>query len=317
MTLNSNDQPLITVAMICYNQENYIAQTIESIISQNYPLLQLVIADDASKDGTVAILRKYEKKYPEIIQIIAHKKNLGINANIDSLFQYIKGRYVCLLGGDDYFLPDKLLKQVAFMEQNPDIIMSYHDVQVCDSQGNVLYNYNNPYYGNRPYSGDIARLLVEKRCFIPALSTMVRTNMASDIRYRIDLPPCADWMYFIELAAKSKVGYLDEQLGCYRRHSGNITNRVDISWEEIIFQKIREFYPDFDDSVNKGLAILYLDYVFKYALVKKWHDSASTLKKLSCQIIKYPLLIGSVLNHFIDMTVRRLALLTKTKKFLR
>ena len=79
------DLPLVSVWMLTYNLKKFIKDCIESVISQNYNKIEIIIGDDASTDKTQEILKEYQKKYPDIIKLILHPTNLGITKNSNSV----------------------------------------------------------------------------------------------------------------------------------------------------------------------------------------------------------------------------------------
>ncbi len=126
------DNPKVTICCTAYNQEKYIAQCLDGFIIQktNFPF-EIIVHDDASNDRTADIIREYEEKYPNIIKPIYQienqysKKDGSLNKAIDSK---IKGKYVALCEGDDYWCDrNKLQKQFELMENNPNCSMCLHN----------------------------------------------------------------------------------------------------------------------------------------------------------------------------------------------
>ena len=122
----------VSVCMVTYNHEKYIAQAIESVLMQKTNFdYELVIGEDCSTDKTKKIIIKYQKRYPKIIRIILNKKNLGAGLNFVQILEACKGEYIALLDGDDYWTdPVKLQKQVDFLDNNPYYSISSHNVYV-------------------------------------------------------------------------------------------------------------------------------------------------------------------------------------------
>ena len=108
---------MFSVAVITYNQEKYIAQTLDSIINQrhNYSY-EIVVGDDCSSDGTREIVRQYAEKYPEIVKPIFNEKNLGIIKNYFNVISHCSGKYIMECAGDDFWLPGKVELQIPFYE---------------------------------------------------------------------------------------------------------------------------------------------------------------------------------------------------------
>jgi glycosyltransferase involved in cell wall biosynthesis len=114
------EHPLISVLMIVYNHAEYLAEAIESIVSQrvNFPF-ELVIGEDASSDGSLDIALKYQSKYPHLIRVIHSGANVGMNANSRRVRKAARGKYLAWCEGDDYWCDrDKLAKQAALLESD-------------------------------------------------------------------------------------------------------------------------------------------------------------------------------------------------------
>ena len=131
---------MVSVRMVTYNQEKYIAAAIESVLMQKVDFVyELLIGEDASTDGTPAIVDLYQKKYPNIIKVFHRKKNLGRKTNCRLTMQACRGKYVAVLEGDDYWSYDlKLQKQVDYLERHNDIIATAHNVYCIDKNGQPL-----------------------------------------------------------------------------------------------------------------------------------------------------------------------------------
>ena len=114
----------VTVICLTYNHEAWIRDALESFVHQNTPwLIEVLVHDDASTDGTASIVREYERRYPSIIHGFyaeTNRSQQGVVIARDVLFPHIRGEYVALCEGDDYWTdPDKLRLQVEALEANP------------------------------------------------------------------------------------------------------------------------------------------------------------------------------------------------------
>jgi len=245
------DLPLVSVWMLTYNHQKFIKDCIESVISQNYNKIEIIIGDDASTDKTQEILKEYQKKYPDIIKLILHPTNLGITKNSNSVLKECKGKYLFFLAGDDLMLPGKIQKQVEFMEKNPQCSISYHSLEVFDSDTNSTIFYS---YAKRT---GIHKDIIKYGPFFGACSAVVKMNDLPKIGFDTRLPIVSDWILYIDtLANGGTVEYIDEVLGRYRRHSGNIT-------------KIRKDYNNEIDFLNTcNIAMLNYPQYAKEALYR-------------------------------------------------
>ncbi|PKP08538.1 MAG: hypothetical protein CVU09_15215 [Bacteroidetes bacterium HGW-Bacteroidetes-4] len=126
------EAPLVSVATIAYNVENYIAEAIESVLNQQaYFKVELVIGEDCSTDSTREVVKAYQQKYPHIIRILEHKNNLGLTPNSVATQNACKGKYIALLDGDDFWTdPKKLQKQIGFLEQYPEYAGCAHQSEI-------------------------------------------------------------------------------------------------------------------------------------------------------------------------------------------
>lgn len=113
-------KPLVSVSMITYNHEPYIAQAIESVLAQktSFPF-ELVIGEDCSSDRTPEIVEHYRAQYPDVIRVLPNTERLGPNRNAARTFMACRGDYIAFLDGDDYWIcEEKLEKQVKELEAN-------------------------------------------------------------------------------------------------------------------------------------------------------------------------------------------------------
>lgn len=123
--LNRQVEPLVSVLVITYNQEAYIARTLDSLLNQDCPFpYEILIGEDCSTDNTKAICEGYAKRHPDRFRLIAHPVNLGLMGNYIHLIYQARGRYLADCGGDDYWIAtDKLRKQVAILETHPEVTL--------------------------------------------------------------------------------------------------------------------------------------------------------------------------------------------------
>ena len=103
--MKNNDSPLVSVAVITYNQKSYLRDCVESILAQDYPNIEIVVADDCSTDGTQDMLHEYKKNHPGMFVLKFVEKNQGITPNSNLAYFSCTGRYIAWIGGDDLMLP--------------------------------------------------------------------------------------------------------------------------------------------------------------------------------------------------------------------
>lgn len=221
----TQDLPLVSIAIITYNQKKYLQECIESILNQEYKNIEIVIADDCSTDGTREMLIQYANKYKNKFILKLSNKNQGITKNSNLAYFACNGKYIAWMGGDDIMYKDKIKKQVEIMEKNPDCSICYHNLEVFDSlTGKTIRYFNN--FSNK-HTGDISKL-IKYGTFNGACSTMVRKDKCPIHGFNEQIPYASDWLFWVEtLANGGNIYFIDEVLGRYRRHENNITNPKD------------------------------------------------------------------------------------------
>lgn len=112
----------VSVIVLAYNHEKYISKALDSILMQEFDLkYEIIIGDDCSTDGTQQIIRDYAEKYPEYIVPILREQNIGARKNSDDLNARARGKYICCLEGDDYWIDkNKLIEQYNLLESHPE-----------------------------------------------------------------------------------------------------------------------------------------------------------------------------------------------------
>jgi glycosyltransferase involved in cell wall biosynthesis len=203
-----------------YNQSAYVEETVCSALEQNYENLQVVVADDASTDGTREILKHLADQNPDRMRLILGETNLGITGNCNRGLSACDGELLAMQGGDDILMPTKIARQVEWFEQNADGVLCYHDCEVFDSgSGNSICNFSaisNFVEGHGP-----AQIIRAMR-FSAAVCVMVRSSSIPTSGFDARLPMVSDWKLQIDvLSSGGRYGYVDGVLARYRRHPGN------------------------------------------------------------------------------------------------
>jgi len=213
----NSEKPLVSVFMITYNHEKYIAQAIEGVLMQktSFPF-ELIIGEDCSTDQTREIVVDYANRYPAIIKPILHETNVGAKANSKSVREACRGKYVALCEGDDYWIdPLKLQKQVDFMESHPDFSMCFHRAKKVDVQGKELGTCWPKKSWSKPvtYTEDIV-----ERNYISTQTVVYRRGLFDQQLFDILAKGLSfgDWVLHILNSLQGKIMFLDESMAAYR-----------------------------------------------------------------------------------------------------
>lgn len=124
----------LSVCIIVYNCEDFIAQTLDGVLAQRTNFdFEVVVGEDCSTDSSGRIIADYQKRYPNLIRPIFRDKNLGMVRNFAETVRACQGRYIAMLDGDDFWnSPLKLQKQADFLDSHPECSGCYHNVHVLD-----------------------------------------------------------------------------------------------------------------------------------------------------------------------------------------
>ncbi len=119
--------PLVSVVAIFLNAERFLDEAIRSVLAQTHPAWELLLVDDGSTDGSGPLARGWAEREPERVRCLAHPghRNLGMSASRNLGLQHARGEYLALLDADDLWLPEKLARQVAILEANPEVGLLY------------------------------------------------------------------------------------------------------------------------------------------------------------------------------------------------
>lgn len=212
-------KPVVSICCLAYNHEKYIRDALDSFLMQktSFPI-EILIHDDASTDGTADIIREYEEKYPDIVKPIYQTENQyskGIK-NISGIFNFprAKGRYIAMCEGDDYWTsPNKLEKQVAYLNNNPGCSLCFHSGKQVTVDGSVTDSYMRPYKGSRMVSPEE---IIDKTSGYAMNSMVFPTEVVREIPDYYWNCPIGDIPMQLMMASKGWAYYMDEPMSVYR-----------------------------------------------------------------------------------------------------
>ena len=219
---------LVSINCITYNHEKYISKAIESFINQKTNFeYEILIHDDASTDRTAEIIRKYEKKYPQIIKPIYQVENQyskGKEILSEFVWPQAKGKYIALCEGDDYWTDIfKLQKQFDYMERNLECTLCFHAAHVVNQDkiqiGKSMLLNN---------EGDLKYLAGEMAVlgFIPTSSQFFRTELIHKIPDWFKTSVVGDYPLQLIMSSHGYAYYINEIMSSYRvGHSGSASSR--------------------------------------------------------------------------------------------
>lgn len=251
--------PKVSVALVTFNHISFIGECLSSIVEQDYPNIEVIVADDASTDGSQEVIREFARRYPDIIKLSLSETNEGASRNANRCFGKCTGDFICYMDGDDLMLPGKLSSQVARLQDDPDCVICYHDMDVFESStGATLHKYNSGPQSNVPREGGVENLILYGT-FLGATSVMFRRSAMPakglDVRLR-----ASDWLFWIEVSiGGGRISYIPKVLGRYRRHANNMSSLPnDFTDQFITLAIIDAKYPQYAGKTRQSRSALWL-----------------------------------------------------------
>jgi glycosyltransferase involved in cell wall biosynthesis len=212
--------PLVSVLMSVYNGEPYLSATLASILGQSYDHIELYVLDDGSLDSTWQVLS--QAAADNRVRLLRHEHNQGVPASMNRLFGMANGKYVNRHDADDLSHPDRLLKQVQFLEANPKVGLVGTRVQLIDAEDEPL---DRPYFATATTNAEIQVELLHSNCLCQG-SVMFRRQLLDEVgAYESDNIGSEDYDLWLRMAEVTELAMLDEVLYHYRIHGNSFGHR--------------------------------------------------------------------------------------------
>jgi glycosyltransferase involved in cell wall biosynthesis len=211
----------VSVLMTCFEHERFVARALDGVLEQEGVEFELLVGDDASTDGSRAVIADYARAHPDRVRPFFPEANLGKGgkAIFAELVARARGRYVAMLDADDYWTaPDKLVRQVAHLEAHPDCSMCFHDVLCTYDDGSLPdERYNG---ADQPSRVSVSALL--DRCVVASCSPVFRQAAIDPLPAWYFELPWGDWPLYFMAAQRGALHYLPDVMGVYRIHAAGM-----------------------------------------------------------------------------------------------
>lgn len=250
--------PVVTVLMATYNGESYIAEQIDSIISQDYPNIEIMISDDQSSDQTVSILRQYESRYKNI-RVSVNETRIGYVKNFELLLQNASGHYFAFADQDDIWLPEKIsVMMSAMLKREAEIpgkaVMVHTDSAMISDEGKILFpsyaRYRSYFFSHQK---DIPTMI--SKCGVMGNTILINVNLRKIVLpFHLDVVHHDYWITVINELLGSRVS-IDKPLVHYRIHDTNTSGKLHLLKKKKALKSMR-LLPYHDNNryeVLKGI----------------------------------------------------------------
>ena len=284
--MNSNENEIqVSVCVVTYNQEEYIAECLDSLISQKTNFkFEIIVGEDCSTDNTRAVVQHYVDKYPNLIVPLFYEKNVGAVENVKQVYEKAQGKYIAHIDGDDLALPGKLQKQFDVMEENPQAIICSHNMSEVS-----INNAVNDIYWYYPEGEYKLSDLIKKLPFFAHSSKFFRVNKDIDLSTVL----CDEDALDIELHLyQSRVGtiiHLNENFGIYRTGVGisavkdNKLNYKMIARVESVYEELIVTNPELSKEIKEAYAAYLLGMASSFAV---YESNGRKMRKYAIKSIK-------------------------------
>ena len=217
--------PLVTVVIPCYNQAHFLGEAIESVLSQTYPNLEIIVVDDGSTDNTAEVGERYGNRVR-----VVRQENQGLSGARNSGFKEAQGEYMVFLDADDRLLPGALATGLRHLDAHTECAFVSGYCKVMAADGSPIGEWRHHPADDDPY---IALL---KKCYIPAHSAvMYRQGVFASVGgFDTSLEACEDYDHYLRVARKFPIHHHGVPIVECRRHEANMTRKSALMLRETL-----------------------------------------------------------------------------------
>lgn len=267
--------PQVSVLLPTYNRAQYVGRTVQSLLGQTYPDLEVVVVDDGSTDDTAQVVRQFA----DAPVLYIYQENRGVGGALNTAFRASRGRYIALSGSDDLWLPELLSEEVPILEGNPGIGLVYARAQAMDPYDLPLAQVLG---APEKYPGHTFKSLLYGD-HVCGLTALIRREHIEQVGlWDEGLVANEDWDLWLRLSLVCRFHFLDKVLARFRIHPGNITGGASDRFVRLSLDRIRvmdKVYsrPDLPGEVlaMKPLAYrnVYIDVGLRWLSVRNWREA--------------------------------------------
>ena len=303
-----NKKPYVSVVMPVFNAELYISEAIESILGQTYTDFEFIIINDGSSDGTESVIKSYTDD--RIVYI--KQENAGVGITLRNGCAMAQGKFIARMDADDISLPDRLAKQVKFMEKNTDVVLISSAVKYINEKGAEIGR-------SFPYTSHWA--IVRKMKFSSPIchpAAMFRRNIYELSGGYKNIQPFEDLILWLAFLKYGKLHNLSNPLLKYRILNSSVSHSIQKEDQTKLLQfllnkidnekfnnetiiEYRQFYNEIKAKTQK---------VNKTLIQVKKNNLKGLPSKIECQLFQYftKLKIPTFISEFLICTLKNLSL---------
>ena len=268
--------PLVSIICLCYNHENFVVEALNSVLSQSYGNIELIIADDCSTDGSEKTIKNWLEDHPNI-KFIVNESNLGNTKTFNKALQFTKGDYIIDLAADDILLPNCVETQVnTFLNsKQKKLAIVYGNAEIIsENKDHLRYYYKVGVEKKaliKPASGDIYLSMLNQSSMICSVSSMVKRDVLKELKGYDENLAYEDLDLWIRTSRNYNFEFIDAVLVQKREVENSLGN---------------QFYKKFNRRTRKINHSSYLVIKKAIALNKTKIENKALLKRLHYEMTK-------------------------------
>ena len=237
----------VSVIIPVYKGAAFIAQSIDSVLAQSYPDIELIIVNDGSPDNSDAVIQPYLAD-PRVKYI--EQQNAGVAAARNAGIRVASGEYIAVLDQDDLWLPDKLARQVEYLDEHPEIALVHSNIHFIDEAGERIPDPEWAWVA--PTCGQALPELVQRNSICTGTVLLRKRALEQTGLFRQELAPADDWDLWLRIAARHPIGFVDAVTACYRVHQGNESRNL-LKMQEAEIRVVETFIHEHPGAVGNAI----------------------------------------------------------------
>ncbi|BBB24807.1 glycosyltransferase family 2 protein [Amphritea japonica] len=288
-----SDFPLVSVIIPVYNGEKYLLESLESVLHQTYPNIEIIVVDDCSTDNGAGLIAALDA---DNIIVLRNDTNSGVSASRNKAIRSAKGKYIAFMDADDVSLPHRIECQVNFLEDNSEFGLLSSAYQTFEED--LLSGKKS--LKQLPCNPDEIAAQLLFQCVICCPAAMLRGSLVQEHELYFDesLSMCEDWDLWYRVSQVSRVSNVEDVLVYYRKHSNNSSRKRTEMYRSkirLIQRSFRDYGGCVDSLFNGDLYIksdpafgLFVEQVEQLAnnnRIEKWFGDKEAVK--ACAYVLY------------------------------
>ena len=267
--------PKVSVIIPTYNREEFITETINSVLNQTYKDFEIIVVDDGSTDNTKQKLESFKSK----IKLIEQKNSERAIARNNGV-KNSKGKYLAFLDSDDIWIKNKLEKQVELLDSKPEVILTYGQSLRINEHGQKIKIAKRQLEG---YSGKVFERLLLRNFIVSATPIIRREYFDKTEGFQTKYIPYEDWEFWLRFSLLGKFYFFNNPFAYYRIHKNQSVKLVNAEKIEKVTSLLLEdsfkLKGDIDEVKKQSLGLANLRFCYWYIIANQSEKAKEKLKK--------------------------------------